>query len=82
MAYLAAPLTNISSTTTFQTCNHTQWGPESIGTIVFGILMFFMALVALGRGQKERSSTNVVCAHAKATSKTRRDNTRTLLDAE
>ena len=61
MAPLTHPLTNTSSpmppysmtpATPFQAGNQTQWGPDSIGTIFFGILMFFMASVALWQGRQ------------------------------
>ena len=61
MAPLPLPMNNVSSvdlslsnnpTTPFQTGNQTQWGPDSIGTIVFGILMFSLGLVALWQGRQ------------------------------
>ena len=61
MAPLPLTLTNVSSVnlslsnnpnTPFQTGNQTQWGPDSIGTIVFGVLMFSLGLVALWQGQR------------------------------
>ncbi|KAK3177046.1 hypothetical protein OEA41_008372 [Lepraria neglecta] len=56
MAAFSAPSINASShdvpftvtqQTPFQSGNQTQWDPDSIGTIVFGVLMFFMATIAL-----------------------------------
>ena len=34
--------------------NQSQWGPDSIGTIVFGFAMFFMGVVALWQGRARR----------------------------
>ena len=61
MAPLPLTLMNVSSvnlsfsknpSTPFQTGNQTQWDPDSIGTIVFGVLMFSLGLVALWQGQQ------------------------------
>lgn len=31
--------------------NQNQWGPDSIGTLVFGFIMFFLGIVALWQGR-------------------------------
>lgn len=38
----------------FNPLNQNQWGPDSIGTLVFGFVMFFLGIVALWQGRQMR----------------------------
>ena len=46
------PSFNMMPATPFQAGNQTQWGPDSIGTIVFGVIMCILAVVALWQGRQ------------------------------
>lgn len=45
------PFFNVMPATPFQTGNQSQWGPDSIGTVVFGVIMCILAVVALWQGR-------------------------------
>ena len=38
----------------FGSFNQSQWGPDAIGTIFFGIVMFFIGVIALWQGRLRR----------------------------
>ena len=50
------PFFNVMPATPFQAGNQTQWGPDSIGTIVFGVIMCILGLLALWQGRQNAKS--------------------------
>ena len=50
------PFFNVMPATPFQAGNQTQWGPDSIGTIVFGVIMSILGVVALWQGRQTAKS--------------------------
>ena len=46
------PSFNVMPATPFQAGNQILWGPDSIGTIVFGVIMCILAVTALWQGRQ------------------------------
>ena len=50
------PFFNVMPATPFQAGNQTQWGPDSIGTIVFGVITCILGVVALWQARQNAKS--------------------------